>query len=260
MAVDQPTPRTAAATGAEQRAQLAAAFVEQLAALDDLGEHAQAEETRPLLRKLGEAALELARSVEGRSEALSELDLQFDLLGSLLDVPGRLGAARETTLAVRVAEALMFCAPDDMNGQIALAHAQAGDRRHALERVLTNLETAREPFIAEFRAGDVYRELGEADAAEAYYRRSLSLASTTSARSEAALRIASLLIDTGREAEAVAFLAQQRVPASAPSASSAPERSSEDAPDRSGSSLPRVGRNDPCPCGSGKKYKKCHGA
>jgi preprotein translocase subunit SecA len=22
----------------------------------------------------------------------------------------------------------------------------------------------------------------------------------------------------------------------------------------------QVGRNDPCPCGSGKKYKKCHGA
>jgi preprotein translocase subunit SecA len=28
------------------------------------------------------------------------------------------------------------------------------------------------------------------------------------------------------------------------------------APVRTG---PRVGRNDPCPCGSGKKYKKCHG-
>jgi len=23
---------------------------------------------------------------------------------------------------------------------------------------------------------------------------------------------------------------------------------------------PTPGRNDPCPCGSGKKYKKCHGA
>lgn len=23
---------------------------------------------------------------------------------------------------------------------------------------------------------------------------------------------------------------------------------------------PRVGRNEPCPCGSGKKYKRCHGA
>jgi preprotein translocase subunit SecA len=22
----------------------------------------------------------------------------------------------------------------------------------------------------------------------------------------------------------------------------------------------RVGRNQPCPCGSGKKYKHCHGA
>jgi preprotein translocase subunit SecA len=23
--------------------------------------------------------------------------------------------------------------------------------------------------------------------------------------------------------------------------------------------VPKVGRNDPCPCGSGKKYKQCHG-
>ncbi|MFJ3048348.1 preprotein translocase subunit SecA [Herbaspirillum chlorophenolicum] len=26
-----------------------------------------------------------------------------------------------------------------------------------------------------------------------------------------------------------------------------------------GADLPKVGRNDPCPCGSGKKYKQCHG-
>jgi uncharacterized protein YecA (UPF0149 family) len=29
---------------------------------------------------------------------------------------------------------------------------------------------------------------------------------------------------------------------------------------RSTGVVPEVGRNDPCPCGSGKKYKKCHGA
>jgi hypothetical protein len=23
--------------------------------------------------------------------------------------------------------------------------------------------------------------------------------------------------------------------------------------------MPKIGRNDPCPCGSGKKFKKCHG-
>jgi preprotein translocase subunit SecA len=27
----------------------------------------------------------------------------------------------------------------------------------------------------------------------------------------------------------------------------------------SADSVPKVGRNDPCPCGSGKKYKQCHG-
>jgi preprotein translocase subunit SecA len=23
--------------------------------------------------------------------------------------------------------------------------------------------------------------------------------------------------------------------------------------------VPKVGRNEPCPCGSGRKYKHCHG-
>lgn len=29
--------------------------------------------------------------------------------------------------------------------------------------------------------------------------------------------------------------------------------------ERSATATPKVGRNDPCPCGSGKKYKRCHG-
>ena len=29
---------------------------------------------------------------------------------------------------------------------------------------------------------------------------------------------------------------------------------------RCAATSPKSGRNDPCPCGSGKKYKKCHGA
>ena len=38
----------------------------------------------------------------------------------------------------------------------------------------------------------------------------------------------------------------------------------EDAADDNGTKtvrrgIDKVGRNDPCPCGSGKKYKKCHG-
>ncbi|MEV8519289.1 SEC-C metal-binding domain-containing protein [Dyella marensis] len=26
-----------------------------------------------------------------------------------------------------------------------------------------------------------------------------------------------------------------------------------------GAGLPKVGRNEPCPCGSGRKFKKCQG-
>ena len=39
--------------------------------------------------------------------------------------------------------------------------------------------------------------------------------------------------------------------------STGPAQTQAPKPVRSGA---KVGRNDPCPCGSGKKYKKCHGA
>jgi uncharacterized protein YecA (UPF0149 family) len=29
---------------------------------------------------------------------------------------------------------------------------------------------------------------------------------------------------------------------------------------RRGDTVPKTGRNHPCPCGSGKKFKRCHGA
>jgi preprotein translocase subunit SecA len=41
---------------------------------------------------------------------------------------------------------------------------------------------------------------------------------------------------------------------------SAPPKSSEPAKGLTVKKEVKVGRNDPCPCGSGKKYKKCHGA
>jgi preprotein translocase subunit SecA len=51
-------------------------------------------------------------------------------------------------------------------------------------------------------------------------------------------------------------------PAGLPSRPGAPPRvGGDDAPVQTvRRDEPKVGRNDPCPCGSGKKYKKCHGA
>jgi preprotein translocase subunit SecA len=58
-----------------------------------------------------------------------------------------------------------------------------------------------------------------------------------------------------------------REPASAPAPSMAealPARPAAPAPKQPPQPLvresPKIGRNDPCPCGSGRKYKKCHGA
>ncbi|MEO0651378.1 MAG: SEC-C metal-binding domain-containing protein, partial [Planctomycetota bacterium] len=57
-----------------------------------------------------------------------------------------------------------------------------------------------------------------------------------------------------RTAAGAAFdVAKRRQAATAATQPAAKPKSAE--PD-----LPEVGRNDPCPCGSGKKYKKCHGS
>jgi preprotein translocase subunit SecA len=50
---------------------------------------------------------------------------------------------------------------------------------------------------------------------------------------------------------------KQRELEQARSVSTATAETNGNAPRRTGE---KVGRNDPCPCGSGKKYKKCHGA
>ena len=225
---------------------LVAALLEQNAAIGKTGDDDQA---RPRLAKLADSALELLGAIDGNLPLLSRLDREThsELIDQLLGMPTRLSAAHETELAVRVAEALRFFAPDEMNGEIALAYAEAGDRERALARVLVNLETASEPFVAENQAGDVYRALSEYDAAEAYYRRAMAIAESPADRQEAALRITSLLIETGREADAASFVAQQRADLETAAKSERP-------------GLPAVGRNEPCPCGSGKKYKKCHGA
>jgi preprotein translocase subunit SecA len=34
----------------------------------------------------------------------------------------------------------------------------------------------------------------------------------------------------------------------------------DEAPAKAAGGMDKVGRNDLCPCGSGKKYKRCHGA
>jgi preprotein translocase subunit SecA len=60
---------------------------------------------------------------------------------------------------------------------------------------------------------------------------------------------------SAEDPQALALAAQE---ASSPAPPSAPASVGSSAA-ASPSAFPKVGRNDPCPCGSGKKYKHCHG-
>ncbi len=54
--------------------------------------------------------------------------------------------------------------------------------------------------------------------------------------------------------------AQQRMPPQAMQTSHGESEGGQAQQQPQQRTMPKVGRNDPCPCGSGKKYKKCHGA
>ena len=70
------------------------------------------------------------------------------------------------------------------------------------------------------------------------------------------LRERSLFVREGREAAAHGFAR-----AASPDATPGPWRYvGRQKGDTLKRDAPRVGRNDPCPCGSGLKFKKCHGA
>ncbi|MDP9132536.1 MAG: preprotein translocase subunit SecA, partial [Nitrospirota bacterium] len=72
-------------------------------------------------------------------------------------------------------------------------------------------------------------------------------------------RIKSDVLDRLFRVQAVRGEQPPPVPAPAPPPRMVLNRSDEPAPQNVQRQADKVGRNDPCPCGSGKKYKKCHG-
>ncbi|MET0790402.1 MAG: tetratricopeptide repeat protein [Polyangiaceae bacterium] len=159
------------------------------------------------------AALKLARPLTENLRALFELDQRTPsdgLLVRILGLPLELSAAGETELALSIARAYLFAARAELSGDIAIVLARAGRRDEALAQLDRNLSAASNPYVAEAKAGDTYRAIGELDSAEAYYRRALAIATNDSDRTEAVLRITSFLLDLGRVADADAFVKAQR--------------------------------------------------
>jgi len=201
----------------------------------------------PVLRAAADAALKLLSAIDGDNGLFFRLDewlLQRSLSAKLLELPLDLMHVQEFERAAAVARALVFVDREEMEGDLATVLAKAGHREAALAQLAANLERAEDAALVEAKAGETHRALGDLPAAEAYYRRSLLEAKSSSERLQALIRISSCLLDQGRDAEA------NEVLKSAHDLENAAVRNA---------NPPPAGRNEPCPCGSGKKFKKCHG-
>ena len=132
---------------------------------------------------------------------------------------------------------------------VAVILAEAGRDREALARVEQNLRRFPNDVWTQIHAGDVHLALSDPDRAEQAFRGALATARArgdASGIADANERLVLLLAEQpGREREANAATEEM-------------ERASRAA--YSGSRVAvKVGRNDPCPCGSGRKYKRCCG-
>jgi hypothetical protein len=205
-----------------------------------------------LLRELSKAALQLADALGEDDQALGDLDEwshERELLSRLLGLPLALVSVRELDSALAVARAFAFIAPESFNADIAIIFAESGRRDEAIAQLESNLKQYPESCLTAIKAGEAFEVLGDMAAAEDAYRRAMDLAEDDAEEDEALSQLIALLDDTGRSEESRALLA----------ASTDVEPRVEAMP-RVDVKFAPVGRNEPCPCGSGKKYKKCHGA
>jgi tetratricopeptide (TPR) repeat protein len=217
---------------------------------DATSEHAPAgppEASISLFRELSKAALELAGALEEDAEALHELDEWSqgrELLPRLVELPLGLILIGELDSALAVARAFTFVAAESCNADIAIIFAESGKRNEAIAQIESNLRQFPDSCLTVTKAGEAFEVLGDTVAAEASYRRAMALAEDGTEEDEALSQLVGLLEDMGRFEEIKALLS----PANG------------DMPRVDAKPRAPVGRNDPCPCGSGKKYKKCHGA
>ncbi len=195
------------------------------------------------------AALELADRLAGRPAQLADWVEHWMAHDWLLELPHDLARHGLVDEAVRVGDAFAELDRDHRAlylSDVAVILAEAGRADAALARVEANQVAFPRDVWTSVHAGDVHQALGDPDQAERAFRRASTMAEAQHNPDDArvaAERLADLLTGLpGREDDAA-------------QAARAVERSA------AAYGGPRVavkiGRNEPCPCGSGRKYKKC---
>jgi tetratricopeptide (TPR) repeat protein len=232
-----------------------------------------------------QTAVDLCEMVGTDETRLTDLDEQHDLfiLDWAIELPFQLARAGLVEEAATLAERFAaITEADNFLPDRAIILAEAGRREDALAQVTDNLTRfADDPWVT-IKSGDVYEQFGDHDRAEQLYRRGLELAGDDDyTRAGAVERLVPLLDNTGRKEEGEALIEAEEarkpsrpplwnhVLAKKPGAQTPPLLGDitkdlfPDPDDFDSFSMPytrpdpKIGRNDPCPCGSAKKYKKC---
>jgi len=214
-----------------------------------------------LMREQYELARQLSQIITTEERVNQLKDIAHGDIGSwLLDLPyalARFGMVRE---AAELGQAWgKITNRDNYLGDRAVILAEAGWKEEAHRQIEEALREFPNDVWVRIKVGDAYRALKEIDEAEHCYRHALTMSDVKYDREGALERLVPMLEELGRKEEAEALEAEEdarREEEPADSKFTEPDDAPL-APLRRTS--PKIGRNDPCPCGSGKKYKKCHG-
>lgn len=229
----------------------------------ELGESEEEEDPKKLEEEYA-LALEVldfaGDDLEVLTEEISALTDGFvvDWLGNL---PERLNDAVHGELrerAVLLTERLLAIAPDDEMLSHALPRYLAGVGRRDEARVLAekNLTEYPEDPAALYGAARAFTVLEDMSRAESLFREALRFAGTDEElREDIVDQLAAILTFTG--GDVAALRAEEEARRKTLALLNKPLERAPQLPFTRES--PKVGRNDPCPCGSGKKFKKCCG-
>ena len=206
-----------------------------------------------------ELALRLSRVIitSERMEHLEEYT-NAHVAAWLLELPFKLaeaGLVREATEMGRVWANVTESA--NFLGDRAVILAEAALKEEAHEQFDEALRLLPDDVWIRIKVGDAHRALGELEEAETCYRHALTMSADDYDRAGVLERLMPMLEELGKRDEANALGADEdfrKKKRNLFRSGKIVQTTGE--PPNPGS---KIGRNDPRPCGSGKKYKKCHG-
>ena len=261
-AIDPEQRNAALAEWQVELAELADELREMFEGLDNDG---LAPRTEDGVAREAELAVRIADWAQGLDGALQllELDSECELTDWLLDLPRALAEFGRVDDAIEIAgrfakltEHALFASE---LGVLLAGAERADDAKRTAEDNLRRFP--RDEWVT-LQAAETFNLAGDRARAEELLRRIVATTKHVAMLGDASDLLAELLRESGRADEAKTVLANFAARSDEARAKSAGELGQgeleheleDDAEIYAG-----VERNDPCPCGSGKKFKKCHG-